>query len=385
MAAAGKAKDFYKVLGVSEKANGDQIKKSYRKLAKKYHPDANRGDARAADRFKEVGEAYSVLSDAQKRNQYDQMRKLGSFGFDPRAGGPVRSPGAGGMGSTFSFEDFQGGFGNVSDLFSSLFDLGAKGPSGSSRRDRSDRNPRSRRRKGAHVEYVVEISFMTAAKGGKIALDIPISEDCATCAGDGAKLGTEAKNCGECSGSGTISFGQGGFAVKRPCPACLGRGILPETPCTSCSGRGAVRQQRKMSLNVRSGVDTGSKVRLSGKGERGRAGGPPGDLIITYNVKTHDFFKRDGLDVHVSVPINIVQATLGSKISVRTISGARVVLVIPEGTQSGTKFRVRKQGIKKGDRMGDQYVEIVVTVPDQLSEEDRKAMQEFGDASGLKY
>ena len=140
-----------------------------------------------------------------------------------------------------------------------------------------------------------------------------------------------------------------------------------------------------MSLNVRSGVDTGSKVRLSGKGERGRAGGPPGDLIITYNVKPHDFFKRDGLDVHVSVPINIVQATLGSKIRVRTISGARVVLVIPEGTQSGTKFRVRKQGIKKGDRMGDQYVEIVVTVPDQLSEEDRKAMQEFGDASGLKY
>ena len=150
----------------------------------------------------------------------------------------------------------------MSDLFSSLFDLGKKGPSGSSRPGQSGRNPRSQRRKGAHVEYVVEISFVTAARGGKIALDIPISEDCATCAGDGAKLGTEAKHCGECSGSGTISFGQGGFAVKRPCPACFGRGILPETPCASCSGRGTVRQQRKMSLNVRSGVDTGSKVRL---------------------------------------------------------------------------------------------------------------------------
>ena len=190
---------------------------------------------------------------------------------------------------------------------------------------------------------------------------------------------------GECTGSGTISFGQGGFAVKRPCPACFGRGLLQETPCVSCSGRGTVRQQRRVSLSVPSGVETGSKVRLSGQGERGLAGGPPGDLIITYNVKSHRFFKREGLDVHVSVTINIVQATLGSKVSVKTISGARVVLTIPEGTQSGTKFRVRKQGIQKGDRMGDQYVEIVVNVPDELSEEDRKAMEDFAEASGLKH
>ncbi len=384
MAAAAQAKDFYKVLGVGEKADGDEIKKAYRKLAKKYHPDANQGDDKAAERFKEVGEAYSVLSDPQKRKQYDQMRKLGSFGFGPRPGGG-RPGGAPGADPGFSFDDFQGGFGNISDLFSSLFDLGKRGPDGAPSPGPAGQKARSPRRKGENVEYVVEIPFLTAAKGGKISVDVAITEDCATCGGDGAKPGTSVKRCEECKGSGNISFGQGGFAVKRPCPACFGRGKLPETPCTSCSGRGAVRQQRKISLNVRPGVETGTKVRLSGQGERGRAGGPPGDLIITYKVKPHRFFKRDGLDVHVSVPINIVQATLGSKIKVRTISGKRVVLTIPEGTQSGTKFRIRKQGIEKADRIGDQFVEVVVSVPDQLSEEDRKAMEEFAEASGLKH
>ncbi|MDE3003347.1 MAG: molecular chaperone DnaJ [Gemmatimonadota bacterium] len=383
MAAAGQAKDFYKVLGVSEKADGDEIKKAYRKLAKRYHPDANQGDVKAAERFKEIGEAYSVLSDAQKRKQYDQMRKLGSFGFGSRAGS--RPPGGGGAEQNISFEDFQGGFGNISDLFSSLFDLGKKGPDGAPGAGSTGQRRTSPRRKGENVEYVVEIPFLTAARGGKISVEVAITEDCATCGGDGAKPGTSVRRCEECKGTGSISFGQGGFAVKRPCPACFGRGKLPETPCASCSGRGAVRQRRKISLNVRSGVETGTKVRLSGQGERGRAGGPPGDLIITYKVKPHRFFKRDGLNVHVSVPINIVQATLGSKIRVRTISGKRVVLTIPEGTQSGTKFRIRKQGIEKGDRIGDQYVEVVVSVPDQLSDEDRKAMEEFAEASGLKH
>ncbi len=385
MAAAGKAKDFYKVLGVSEKADPDEIKKAYRKLAKRYHPDANQGDDQAADRFKDVGEAYSVLSDPQKRKQYDQMRKLGSLGFGPRSGPGARPPGAPGADPGFSFDDFQGGFGNISDLFSSLFDLGKKGPDGGPAPGPGGQSAKSPRRKGEHVEYVVEIPFLIAARGGKISVDVAITEDCATCGGDGAKPGTSVKRCEECEGTGNISFGQGGFAVKRPCPACFGRGKLPGTACGSCSGRGAVRQQRKISLNVRSGVETGTKVRLSGQGERGRAGGPPGDLIITYKVKPHRFFERDGLDVHVSVPINIVQATLGSKIRVRTISGKRVVLTVPEGTQSGTKFRIRTQGIEKGDRIGDQYVEVVVTVPDQLSEEDRKAMEEFAEASGLKH
>jgi molecular chaperone DnaJ len=373
MAAGGK--DFYQVLGVSEKASQDEIKKAYRKLAKTHHPDANRGDEKAAERFKEIGEAYAVLSAPDKRKQYDQMRKFGGLGFGrgpgaagPRAG-PTAEPG-------FSFEDLQGGFGNISDLFSSLFDLGKKGQPGARRTGRE---------KGQNVEYVVEIPFLTAVRGGKVSVDVAITEDCATCGGDGAKPGTESRRCDECKGTGTVSFGQGGFAVKRPCPACFGRGKIPEALCEACGGRGAVRQQRRIQINVAPGVDSGSRVRLSGQGERGREGGPPGDLIFTYKVQPHRFFKRDGLDIHVTVPINIVQATLGSKIRVRTVSGKKVVLRIPKGTQSGTKFRIRGQGIVKGDKVGDQYVEVVVKVPDELSETERQAMEEFAEASGLKH
>lgn len=379
---AGSGKDFYKVLGVKEKASQDEIKKAYRKLAKENHPDANRDNPAAADRFKDIGEAYSVLSDPAKRKQYDQMRRLGSFGLGgARPGGPTRGP-AGDPG--FSFDDFQGGFGNISDLFSSLFDLnkekgagpgpGAPGP-----------KKKSGRQKGENVEYVVEIPFLTAARGGKISVDVAITEECATCGGDGAKPGTEVKRCEECKGAGSVSFGQGGFAVQRPCPACFGRGKLPETPCASCKGRGAVRQHRKISINVRPGVEAGSKARLSGHGERGRGGGPPGDLIISYKVKPHAFFRRDGMDIHVRVPVNIVQATLGSKVKVRTIHGGKVVLSIPKGTQSGTKFRIKGQGIRKDERRGDQFVEVVVAVPEELSDEERKAMEEFAEATGLKH
>jgi molecular chaperone DnaJ len=375
---AAPGKDFYQVLGVPEKASQDEIKKAYRKLAKKHHPDANPGDASAAERFKEIGEAYSVLSDPAKRKQYDQMRKLGGLGFGRGRPGPGAGGGFGGAGADpgFSFDDLQGGFGNISDLFSSLFDLGKKGQTGA---------PRAGKQKGQNVEYVVEIPFLTAVRGGKISVDVAITEDCVTCGGDGAKPGTSVRRCDECQGAGTVSFGQGGFAVKRPCPACFGRGKIPESPCDSCLGRGAIRQNRKIQINVRPGVDTGSKVRLSGQGERGRGGGPPGDLIITYKVSPHRFFKRKGLDVYVTVPINIVQATLGSKIRVRTVSGRKVVLRIPKGTQSGTKFRIRGQGVEKGERVGDQYVEVVVQVPEELSEDEQAAMQEFAEATGLKH
>jgi molecular chaperone DnaJ len=381
---AGAGKDFYKILGVREKADADEIKKAYRKLAKENHPDANQGNPKAAERFKEIGSAYAVLSDPKKRKQYDQMRRMGSLGFGPGRGGGQQQRGGGpGADPGFSFDDFQGGFGNISDLFSSLFDMGKeKAPPGARP---PGAGPKSIRQKGDNVEYVVEIPFLIAANGGKISVDVAITEDCTTCGGDGAKPGTEVKRCEECNGTGNVSFGQGGFAVKRPCPACLGKGQRPETPCASCSGRGAVRQHRKISINVRPGVETGSKVRLSGQGERGRRGGPPGDLIISYKVKSHNFFRREGLDIHVRIPINIVQATLGSKIRVKTISGKKVVLNIPKGTQSGTKFRVRGQGIAKGDRMGDQYVEVVVSVPEKLSDEERAMMEEFAEVTGLKH
>ena len=371
-------KDFYEVLGVDEKAPQKELKKAYRQLAKRYHPDANPDDPGAAERFKEIGEAYSVLSDAERRKQYDQMRRLGAFGFGrgvgPRPGGSggARPPPSGGG---FSFEDLRD-IGGLGDLFSSIFDR---------RKDEPTRGRRSGPQKGENVEYVVDIPFLTAARGGKVSISVPITEECATCAGSGGAPGTSMRPCQECGGSGSISFGQGGFAVNRPCPACFGRGEIPESACGSCGGSGAVRQDRKIQVSVQAGVENGSKVRLTGQGERGKEGGSPGDLVITFRVKPHSFFRRDGLDLHVEVPINIIQATLGSKIRVRTIGGKRVVLKIPPGTQSGTRFRIRGQGIEKGDRVGNQYVEVKIEVPETLSPEQQRLMQEFASSTGLKH
>jgi molecular chaperone DnaJ len=231
----------------------------------------------------------------------------------------------------------------------------------------------------------VEISFLTAAKGGKISIDVPITEECATCGGSGSSPGTGTHECGECKGTGAISFGQGGFAVNRPCPACFGRGKIPESPCRACSGSGTVRQKRRFKITVPKGVEAGSKVRLSGKGERGSRGGKPGDLIITFKIMPHDFFRREGLDVHVTIQVNLVQATLGSKMAVRTVYGKKVHLRIPPGTQSGTKLRVRGHGIQKGERVGDQIVEVQVAIPETLTDEQKQAMEEFASSSGLKH
>ena len=365
-------KDFYKTLGVSEKASQGEIKKAYRTLAKKHHPDANRG--KVTGRFKAVGEAYGVLSDPEKRKQYDQMRRLSSFGFGRSRQAPRGGTGQP-QGGGFSFEDLQG-FGGLGDIFSSIFDREAKSTGGE-----KSKGPL----KGRNVEYLVEISFRTAVRGGKISIDVPITEECATCAGSGAKPGTGTKRCAECKGGGTISFGQGGFTVNRPCPACLGRGSVPEAPCTSCGGSGTVRQTRSIKVTVPKGVETGKKLKIPGRGERGVQGGKPGDLIITFQVKPHAFFRRDGLDIHVTVPINLAQATLGSKMGVKTVDGKKVHLRIPPGTQSGTKFRVRGQGIQRDGRVGDQYVEVTVGIPDTLTDEQRQAMEDFAVSSGLKH
>ncbi len=365
------SKDLYKILGVSDKADQDEIRTAYRKLAKQYHPDANAGNAAASDRFKEIGEAYGVLSNEDKRKKYDQMRRFGAFDFSgrPGPGGGGFSPGGQG-GSGFSFEDL----GGLGDIFGSIFDRGRKGQEGGC-------GPR----RGEDVEYLVEISFKTAATGGKISINVPITEECATCSGSGANPGTKVQTCLECKGNGTVSFGQGGFAVNRPCPACLGRGQVPESPCTSCGGSGEVRQQRKLQVSVPEGSETGSKLRLLGQGERGRLGGEPGDLILTFQVKSHRFFRQQGSDIHVTVPINVAQAVLGSKIRVKTVDGRHVVLRIPPGTQGGTKFRIRGQGVAKKGKTGDQYVEVRVEVPGAVSEEGRDRMREFAEVSDLRY
>src|SRR6476469_2136639 len=375
-------KDFYSVLGVSSTASQDEIKKAYRKLAKKFHPDANANDPKAAERFKEISEANNVIGDAEKRKQYDEMRRLGAFdggGFGGFGGGGGRSR-AGSRGSagaeSINFQDFDiGGLGGLGDLFSSMFG------GGEARQASRQRGPE----RGQTVEATLDIPFRTAARGGKVPIDLEVSEECPTCHGTGAAPGASLKICPECHGRGVISFGQGGFAVNRPCPVCLGRGQVPTEPCPTCHGNGELRVKRKVLINVPPGVDTGGKIRLKGQGGKGNANGPPGDLEITFNVLPDKFYKRDGLDVIATVPLNIAQATLGTKISVRTLDGKKVAIKIPPGTPSGKRFRVRGQGIQKGDKKGDLIVEVSIQVPENLSEEQERMMKEFAESGGMKY
>ncbi len=379
-------KDFYSVLGVGSSASQDEIKKAYRKLAKKNHPDANASDPKAAERFKEISEANNVLGDPAKRKQYDEMRRLGAFdggGFGGGFGGGRSSRGAGGGyrgagagAQNINFQDFDiGGLGGLGDLFSSMFG------GGETRQASRQRGPE----KGQTVEATLEIPFRTAARGGKVPIELEVSEECGTCHGTGAAPGASLKICPECDGRGVISFGQGGFAVNRTCPVCLGRGQIPTEPCPTCHGTGEVRVKRKVLINVPPGVDTGSKIRLKGQGGKGTQNGPPGDLIITFNVLPDKFYRRDGLDVIATVPLNIAQATLGTKISVKTLDGKKVAIRIPPGTPSGKRFRVRGQGIQKGDKKGDLIVEVAIQVPEKLSEDQERMMREFAESGGLKY
>ncbi|MFN2636617.1 MAG: molecular chaperone DnaJ [Gemmatimonadaceae bacterium] len=371
-------KDFYAVLGVGSSASQDEIKKAYRKLAKKYHPDANANDTKAAEKFKEISEANNVLSDPEKRKQYDEMRRLGAFsgGFGGFGGGRGSRGGGATGGQTINFEDFDiGGLGGLGDLFSSMFG------GGSARQGTRARGPE----KGQTVETALDIPFRTAARGGKVPIDLEVSEECSTCHGSGAAPGAQLRICPECNGRGSVSFGQGGFAVNRPCPVCLGRGQVPSEPCPTCHGSGEVRARRKVLINVPPGVDSGSKIRLKGQGGKGTANGPPGDLVITFNVQPDAFYRRDGLDVIATVPLNIAQATLGTKISVRTLDGKKVAIKIPPGTPSGKRLRVRGQGIQKGEKRGDLIVEVSISVPEKLSEEQERMMKEFAQSGGLKY
>jgi molecular chaperone DnaJ len=370
-------KDFYAVLGVNSSATQDEIKKAYRKLAKKNHPDANASDQKAAERFKEISEANNVLSDPEKRKQYDDMRRLGAFdgfgGFGSRASRPGARSGSAQPGG---FQDFDiGGLGGLGDLFSSMFGGGA------GRQSARKSGPE----KGQSIEASLDIPFRTAARGGKVPIELEVTEECVTCHGSGAAPGAQLRVCSECSGRGVVSFGQGGFAVNRPCPVCLGRGQVPSEPCPTCRGTGEVRARRKVLINVPPGVDTGSKIRLKGQGGKGAANGPPGDLIITFNVLPDPFYRRDGTDVIATIPLNIAQATLGTRISVKTLDGKKVAIRIPPGTPSGKRLRVRGQGIEKGGERGDLIVEVSISVPSNLSEEQERMMKEFAEAGGLKY
>ncbi len=380
--------DYYAVLGVPATATQDEIKKSYRKLAAKHHPDKNQNDPKAAETFKGISEAYQTLGDAEKRKQYDEMRRLGAFGgFGGARSGASRSgaqgyppPGAGGAQGGIRFEDLGdlGGLGGLGDIFSSMFGGNVRG-GGAGAQTRA-RGPQ----RGDDIEAQLEIPFRTAALGGKVPVELDVTEQCATCHGSGAAPGAKLVTCPECGGRGTISFGQGGFAVQRPCPVCLGRGQVPTEPCPTCNGTGEVRTRKRVVITVPPGVDEGTRIRLKGQGGRGPNGGPPGDLLITFHVKPDRFYRREGLDVIAPVKINIAQATLGTKVNVKTLDGKKVTVKIPPGTMSGKRFRIPGQGIERDGRRGDLIVEVQVTVPDKLTPEQEEAMKKFAEAMDFK-
>ena len=374
--------DYYAVLGVPASATQDEIKKQYRKLAAKHHPDKNPNDPKAADTFKAISEAYQTLGDAEKRKQYDQMRQLGAFGGfggGPRGAGTRGAGGPPPGGPNVRFDEFDiGGLGGLGDIFSSMFGGGGARPGAAGARARGPQ-------RGQDVESTLEIPFRTAAMGGKVPVELDLNEECGTCHGTGAAPGARLVTCEECKGRGSISFGQGGFAVNRPCPVCLGRGQVPTERCPTCAGAGEVRTRRKVSITVPAGVDTGTKIRLKGQGGKGTKNGPPGDLLITFTVTADRFYKREGLDLIAPVPINIAQATLGSRVSVKTLDGTKVAIKIPPGTASGKRFRVRGQGIEKEGVKGDLIVQVEVAVPEKLTPEQEEAMKAFAEAGGMKY
>ena len=366
------AKDFYQVLGVPDSASQDEIKKSYRRLAKQYHPDANPNNPQAAERFKEISEAHSVLSDVDKRKQYDQMRRYGAFdggmARGPRPGAGSRT--AGGPGPDFQAENIDfGDFGGLGDIFSSIFGRGRQEPPA----------------RAEAIETVVEVPFRVATLGGKVSVTLQVSEQCPTCTGSGGAPGATWSTCPECNGRGTISFGQGGFAVNRPCPQCRGRGRIPSQPCPTCRGAGEIRTERQVVITVPPATETGAKVRLRGQGEPAKTEGPAGDLIVTFQVQPDRFFRREGLDIVCEVPLNLAQAALGTRLRVRTLDGKKVMLRIPAGTQPGRKFRIKGQGVEKNGARGDQLVQVQVSVPEHLTSEQAELLKQFAESAKLAY
>jgi len=362
-------RDYYEVLGVARGASEADLKKAYRKLALQYHPDRNPDDPSAEERFKEVSEAYAVLSDPEKRTRYDRFGHAG-------IGGPGGGPGA----------DF-GDLGNFGDLFNDLFGdiFGGGGGRGGSRRGRGQR--------GADLRYNLEIDLDDVLEGCQPTLKIPKMRRCETCSGSGAAVGSQPARCGRCEGTGQLVFQQGFFRVNRPCEACGGAGEVIQNPCSDCRGAGRVEGQQTITVNVPPGVEDGARLRISGEGEAGIAGGPPGDLYVVMRLREHPLFERDGTDLQIEVPIPFVQAALGAEIEVPTLDG-RVQIQIPEGTQSGRVLRLRGKGLpplqprldpEQVKKMrGDLYVKVFVEVPTKLNARQRELLEEFAEQSGTE-
>ncbi|WP_420977104.1 molecular chaperone DnaJ [Bacillus vallismortis] len=352
-------RDHYEVLGVSKSASKDEIKKAYRKLSKKYHPDINK-EAGSDEKFKEVKEAYETLSDDQKRSHYDQ------FGHtDPNQGF-----GGGGFGGGGDF----GGFG-FDDIFSSIF--------GGGTRRRDPNAPRQ----GADLQYTMTLSFEDAAFGKETTIEIPREETCDTCKGSGAKPGTNPETCSHCGGSGQLNVEQntpfGKVVNRRVCHHCEGTGKIIKDKCADCGGKGKIKKRKKISVTIPAGVDDGQQLRLSGQGEPGVNGGPAGDLFVVFHVRAHEFFERDGDDIYCEMPLTFAQAALGDEVEVPTLHG-KVKLKIPAGTQTGTKFRLRGKGVQnvRGYGQGDQHIVVRVVTPTNLTDKQKDIIREFAEVSG---
>ncbi len=353
-------RDYYDVLGVAKNASEEEIKKAYRKLAMKYHPDRNQGKDGAAskeaeERFKEVKEAYEVLSDASKRAAYD---RFGHAGVDAGAA-------AGGFSGAQGFGSFAEAFG---DIFGDIFGGRTGGGRGGAYR-------------GADLRYNMEITLEQAAHGFTTDIRVPSWENCETCDGSGAKPGTRPRTCATCGGSGAVRITQGFFSIQQTCPTCHGSGRVIAEPCAACGGAGRLKKSKVLEVNIPAGIDEGQRIRLAGKGEPGISGGPPGDLYVEIRIKPHEVFQRDGDDLHCEVPVSIVTAALGGDIEVSTLDG-KVSLTVPEGTQTGKTFRLRGKGIKgvRSSFPGDLYCHIIVETPVRLTEKQKKLLREFGES-----
>ena len=362
---AEQKRDYYEVLGVSKGASEDEIKKAYKKMARKYHPDLNPGDKSAEEKFKEVNEAYEVLSDADKRARYDQY---GHAGVDPNFG-------AGGFGG-----GFDGGFdfSDLGDIFGSFFGGGF----GGGRRT----NPNAPQR-GESIRMAVTISFEEAAFGCEKEVTVERYEACDTCHGSGCAPGTSPEVCPDCHGTGTVQVRRqtpmGVFATSSPCPKCGGKGRIIHQPCKDCRGSGMVRKKKTIQASIPAGIDNGQTISIRGQGNAGRNGGPAGDLLITITVRPHELFRREGTSVLCEAPITFTQAVLGAELEIPTIDG-KVKYTLPEGTQSGTTFRLKGKGIPSinGRGRGDQYVTVYIETPRNLNKEQREALKKFAEAMG---
>ncbi|WP_298441279.1 molecular chaperone DnaJ [uncultured Ferrimonas sp.] len=348
-------RDYYEVLGVGRDASERDIKKAYKRLAMKYHPDRNPGDTAAEENFKEAKEAYEILTDGQKRAAYDQF---GHAGVDPNRGGG----GFGGGGGAGGFEDIFG------DVFGDMFGGGGRRGGGG----------RQQQRGGADLRYNLELSLEEAVKGCKKELKIPSLSSCDSCDGSGAKKGSSAQTCGTCHGQGQVQMRQGFFAVAQACPTCNGRGKVIKDPCNKCHGEGRVEKTKTLSVNIPAGVDTGDRVRLAGEGEAGQMGAPAGDLYVQMHVKDHPIFERDGNNLYCEVPISFSSAALGGEIEVPTLDG-RVSLKIPAETQTGRMFRLRGKGVKsvRSHAVGDLICKVIIETPVNLTGRQKELLQEL--------